>query len=101
MISVVHQCQWKHVFDFVMELPGHGMFSLEEDDGKELFITQSDSGNKKENNKSLIFGQPLDYSFPMYINQATADISDDDFEIPLSQNVKEKHQLRRCTFSIS
>ena len=74
------------------------VFSFEEDDGNDLFLTQrssSDGGNVGENNNKGILGDPMDFSSPVVgVVSGTAnqlgctyeDISDEeDFQIPCSQ----------------
>ena len=72
------------------------VFSLEEDDGNELFITQEskiDRINRESNDKGII-GDPEDFSTPCvslvsqgkHDTPAYSDISDsEDFQIPSSQ----------------
>ena len=73
--------------------------SLEDDDYEGLFITQSDKvvQNADVQEKSPIFGDPMDFSAPLVTltgncetNQCHySDISDDDMElIPSSQNIR-------------
>ena len=69
------------------------VFSLEEDDCNELFITQSCSGDNNSVNSSVndgfsgVLGDPMDFASPCssLVNAHYSDISDDDFEIPSSQ----------------
>ena len=74
------------------------VFSLEDDDGNELFITQSSNDDNATNGLSIIgdgndFLSPcvsiLDKSKGVSDQQHYEDISDDDFEIPSSQVVSE------------
>ena len=69
-------------------------FSLEDDDAKELFITQTPSKEKDGSELIGLLGDPMDFSMPcrsivgerVNVNVAYFDISDDDFfEIPYSQ----------------
>ena len=66
------------------------VFSLEDDDGNDLFITQEsqmDKNNRKSEGSSIL-GDPLDFQSPCasLINTHYSDISDDDLmEIPCSQ----------------
>ena len=69
-------------------------FSLENDDAKELFITQTPSKEKDGSELIGLLGDPMDFSTPcrsivgerVNINVDYSNISDDDFfEIPWSQ----------------
>ena len=72
------------------------LFSLEDDECNELFITQKDSSisEAKIDQNGQIFGDPMDFSLPMVTltphgecsQTQYSDISDDDFDmIPSSQ----------------
>ena len=73
------------------------VFSLEEDDGDEIFITQSSQQSSQvdevENVNSPILGDASDLrkSLVSLLDSKYSDIFDDDFEIPCSQ--KRSHSL--------
>ena len=75
------------------------VFSLEDEDCNELFITQSSKNESDGRRESIILGDPMDFGRPLgsivtsVLTPASEsnlpqyeDISDDDFDIPLSQN---------------
>ena len=69
------------------------IFSLEDDDASDLFITQTPSENKNEVVKMGIIDDPMDFTSPCKslvgdVGQKYSDISDDDdVLIPCSQNI--------------
>ena len=76
------------------------LFSLEEDEGNELFITQTPSEKKDEDKFGGILGDPMDFSSPCKsvigegnnTSQQYSDISDDEnFDIPSSQMQVDSH----------
>ena len=69
------------------------VFSLEEDDNS-LFITQSDSGSSFPTGENSILGNANDFVLPCVsivegIGQHYSDISEDEFDIPSSQNCRD------------
>ena len=86
------------------------IFSLEEDDGNELFLTQSKSDSADLRNYSQnisILGDPLDFKSPcasLVSRSQTqySDISEDDFEdIPSSQiQTKTVGESTRCVLIV-
>lgn len=71
-------------------------FSLEDDDARELFITQTPSGEKDGSKLVGLLGDPMDFSTPCSSvlkrdgnkSMEYSDISDDEiFDIPCSQQV--------------
>ena len=62
------------------------MFSLEDDDGDQLFITQSPKESDKGGDSSVL-GEGGNFQMPCFslVDNKYSDISDDDFEIPSSQ----------------
>ena len=62
------------------------VFSLEEDEGNDLFITQ-ESQNDSATSVGSILGDGLNFSTPCFslLDSKYSDISEDEFEIPCSQ----------------
>ena len=84
---------------FKVMCAGFMEISLEDDDCHELFITQSRKNDNGNVNNSPIFGDPMDFRRPLgsivtsFLTLPITsnlpqyeDISDDVFDIPLSQN---------------
>ena len=63
------------------------VFSLEEDDGNELFLTQSSNSDKQVNPNFGILGDSSDFSSPCVslVRPVYEDISEDEFEFPSTQ----------------
>ena len=80
---------WEFFVEYLFTMD---LFSLEDDDGNDLFITQS-SNSSNGNNSNSVIGDGSDFSSPCVslVSKNAApqyeDISDDDFEIPCSQAV--------------
>ena len=79
------------------------IYSLEEDDGHELFLTQNSATKDINGRKTAILGDGMDFQSPCallihaadfnIVGSQYKDISDDDFEIPSSQVSRHEERL--------
>ena len=99
-------CVWKlhtNTINLLEYLVMMDVFSLEEEDSNELFITQSPKANEDvvEMENMSILGDGFDFTSPMVsigsdgrmnsVGDPYEDISDEDFEIPPSQKSEGHH----------